>query len=406
MATLQPGALTPSQTQQTSSKKAVSLIDSLLNTPTLAQGTSITPTLQNVQTNELMATPGVTGTVAAQSATAAAPSATAATGATGQTVATMTPATASQFTASTIGTAPTMQAAQGTVTAPMTAATQSLANIDPRATVQGQLENISTDIQQSLQQGTPLPAFARGAAEAAKATMQARGLGSSSMAAAAMTQAVLESGVAIAGQDANKYATIQLQNLAGQQKVALQNALTYAAMDKANLSARLQGAVTNAQALLSVDVKNLDAQQKTNTINFNALTQALFKDSAEENARQQFNAKNQLQVEEFFAELDSQVETANSNRIAAMRQFGISAGQLEAKLGAINAVAGSFSVEAADISFAIRRTGGAFKAAGGQLEELIALFTSVRSTTRESAETIATGFRTIFTRIQRPQTIA
>ena len=60
MATLPTGTLTPSQTQQTSSKKAVSLIDSLLNTPTLAQGTSVTPTLQNVQTNELMATPGVT----------------------------------------------------------------------------------------------------------------------------------------------------------------------------------------------------------------------------------------------------------------------------------------------------------------------------------------------------------
>ena len=35
--TLQPGALTPSQTQQTGSKKAVTLIDSLLNQPTLAQ---------------------------------------------------------------------------------------------------------------------------------------------------------------------------------------------------------------------------------------------------------------------------------------------------------------------------------------------------------------------------------
>ena len=67
---LQPGALTPSQTQQTSSKKAVSLIDSLLNQPTLPQGTSVTPTLQNVQSNELMATPGVTGTVAAQAAQA------------------------------------------------------------------------------------------------------------------------------------------------------------------------------------------------------------------------------------------------------------------------------------------------------------------------------------------------
>ena len=192
---LQPGALTPSQTQQTSSKKAVSLIDSLLNQPTLPQGTSVTPTLQNVQSNELMATPGVTGTVAAQAAQATAPTAVAATGATGQTVATATPQAAAQFNAATIGTAPSMTAAQGTVTAPMTAATQSLSNIDPRATVQGQLENISTDIEQSLQQGTPLPAFARGAAEAAKATMQARGLGSSTMLAEAMAEGILRSSI-------------------------------------------------------------------------------------------------------------------------------------------------------------------------------------------------------------------
>ena len=33
------------------------------------------------------------------------------------------------------------------------------------------------------------------------------------------------------------------------------------------------------------------------------------------------------------------------------------------------------------------------------------MFTSVRATTRESAESIATGLRTIFTRIQRPKTI-
>ena len=91
--------------------------------------------------------------------------------------------------------------------------------------------------------------------------------------------------------------------------------------------------------------------------------------------------------------------------IAIMRQFGVSAEQLEGKLGSINAIAGSFAVEAQDLIFAIRRAGGAFKAAGGNLEELLALFTSVRATTRESAETIATGFRTIFTRMQRPRTI-
>lgn len=101
---------------------------------------------------------------------------------------------------------------------------------------------------------------------------------------------------------------------------------------------------------------------------------------------------------------DNIADTAET-AVAAMRQFSLEAKDLESLLGKINIVAGSFAVEASDIGVAIRRTGGAFKAAGGNVEELIALFTSVRSTTRETAETIATGFRTIFTRLQRPTTI-
>ena len=91
--------------------------------------------------------------------------------------------------------------------------------------------------------------------------------------------------------------------------------------------------------------------------------------------------------------------------VAVLAQFGQGVGELERQLGAINRVAGQFAVESGDLISVIRRTGGVFKAAGGDLEELIALFTSVRATTRESAESIATGLRTIFTRIQRPKTI-
>jgi len=99
------------------------------------------------------------------------------------------------------------------------------------------------------------------------------------------------------------------------------------------------------------------------------------------------------------------IATTAETAVAAMRQFGIEANKLEGLLSKINTVAGQFAVESRDIGQAIIRTGGAFKAAGGSVEELIALFTSVRSTTRETAETIATGFRTIFTRLQRPKTI-
>jgi hypothetical protein len=209
-----------------------------------------------------------------------------------------------------------MTGVEGTVS-PEAMATAQTETLDPKATVQYQLGQLMS----SIEDGKPLPPWASPAVRKVSAVMQSRGMGSSSMAAAAMTQAVMESGVNIAVQDANKYATIQLQNLNNKQKTALQNALTVAGMDRANLSARLQGAVTNAQSLLTVDVKNLDAAQKTNTINFNALTQGLFKDAAEENARQQFNAKNQMQVDNFFAELEAQVETANKNRVSAMAQF-------------------------------------------------------------------------------------
>ena len=102
-----------------------------------------------------------------------------------------------------------------------------------------------------------------------------------------------------------------------------------------------------------------------------------------------------------------------------MRQFSIGAENLEQVLGSVNAVAGKFAVESEDIISAIRRTGGVFNAAskgikdssgnliGAQerLNQFIAIFTSVRATTRESAESIATGLRTIFTRIQRRSTI-
>ena len=92
--------------------------------------------------------------------------------------------------------------------------------------------------------------------------------------------------------------------------------------------------------------------------------------------------------------------------IAIFNQFGKGAAALEGQLGAINAIAGQFAVESGDLIGVVQRVGGVFRSAGGSLNELLALFTSVRATTRESSESIATGLRTIFTRIQRPRTIA
>ena len=317
MATLPTGTLTPTQSEQTSSKKAVSLIDSLLSTPTLPQGASITPTVQNVQTNELLATPGVTGTVAAGIPTATAPTATAVTPATSQQVTATTPQSASQFTAATLGTAPTMAAAQGTVTAPMAGVTQSLASLDPKATVQGQLESISTDIQQSLSTGSPLPAFARGAAEAAKATMQSRGLGSSTMLAEALAEGILRSSIPIAQADANTYKQVIFQNLANNQ----------------------QAAVINAQSYLQMDMANLSNQQQSNLQNLQARQQTLLTDNAARNAALQFNATSQNQVNQFYDTLNTNIQEQNARRSDALGQFNNAEANKVAALNAKNATA-------------------------------------------------------------------
>ena len=106
------------------------------------------------------------------------------------------------------------------------------------------------------------------------------------------------------------------------------------------------------------------------------------------------------------------IERTTEGLIAALNQFNISANKSEAILGSLNAVAKKFAVESDDLISVIRRAGGVFAASSQQLgapeerlRELIGIFTAVRSTTRESADSIATGLRTIFTRIQRPQTI-
>ena len=315
--TLPTGAVAPLQKEQTGSKSAVSLIDSLLSTPTLPSGTSISPQAQNIQSNELLSTPGVTGTLAASASTATAPTATGVAGATSTQVGQTAAQSAGQYTGDVVGTAASMTAAQGTVTAPMTAAQQSIASLDPKATVQGQLASISSDIEASLASGSPLPAFARGAAEAAKATMQARGLGSSTMLAEALAEGILKSSVPIAAADAQTYKEVIFQNLSNNQ----------------------QAAVVNAQAYLQMDIANLSNSQQSNLQNLHAKQQVLLSDQAARNAALQFNATSTNQVNQFYDSLNSNIQLQNSQRADAMAQFNNAEANKVAALNAKNQTA-------------------------------------------------------------------
>ena len=215
-----------------------------------------------------------------------------------------------------------IDAAQGSLSegALATAATEEL---DAKATVKYQM----AELFKGIEEGTDLPPWASPAVRKVSAIMAQRGLGSSSMAASAITQAVYEAGIPIAVQDANKYGAIQLQNLNNRQQAALQNATATASMDMANLNNRQAAAVNNAKTFLAMDMQNLTNAQQKATIDFQTTTSSLFTDAASDNAAKQFNAKTQNEIDQFFAELGSQVETTALNRNVALEQYNISQAQ-------------------------------------------------------------------------------
>lgn len=289
---------------------------------TIPEAGKIRPTAQEVQQDELLTAP--TGLQQVDMTTTAASKDNLA-------VPTSTKSVANTYTANLVGNTPTAVAAEGKLStesligdvqgavSEQSQAVGQTEELDPKASVQYQL----SQLYESLEEGKPLPAWAAPAVRAVSGIMQQRGLGASSMASAAITQAIFEAGIPIAKADADRYATIQLQNLNNKQQATLQNAMTFAAMDKANLDSRMTAAVNNAKSFLSIDMANLDNKQKTQSIDYQGKLQALLTDAAAQNASDQFNAKSQNQIDEFFAELDGQIQQSNANRLAAMEQFNV-----------------------------------------------------------------------------------
>lgn len=293
----QPTLTDPSQVVQAQ-------VGAAMRQPTLPQGTAVTPglALQAPTAATTLATTGLTGEVQAATPTATtAPTITSATVPTATQVAQQPQVTAPQYQAVTGQTVPQMTAAQGTVSQPMVAAQEDLTALPPEATVQGQLANISQAIQQSVDEGKPLPAFAQGAKRLVDSAMQQRGLSASSIAAEALASGILQSSIPIAQADAQVYQQAIFQNLSNRQQAAVLNAQQYFQMDMQNLSNRQQSSLTNIQIR----------------------QQSLLSDQAAENASLQFNAQSQSQTDQFFSSLETQINTNNAQRADAMNQYAV-----------------------------------------------------------------------------------
>jgi len=290
-----------------------------VNQPFLPQGTAVTPglALQTPTAATMQTTPGLTGEVASAVPTVTAPTVQAQDVSGATQVSQQPQVTAPQYQAVTGVTTPQATAAQGTVSQPMVAAQEDITALPPEATVQGQLANISQAIQQSVDEGKPLPAYAQGAKRIVDAAMQQRGLGASSIAAEALAQGIVNASVPIAKADADTY------------KQAI----------FANLNNRQQAALVNAQSYLKMDMQNLSNRQQVSLANVQLRQQGLLSDQSAENAARQFNAVSQRQTDQFFTSLSNQINTNNATRTDAMNQFATAERSKVAAMNANNEIA-------------------------------------------------------------------
>lgn len=187
------------------------------------------------------------------------------------------------------------------------AAKLELGDVDPRATVQGQLARL----QEQFAEGET-PVWAQGAMRSVTALMAQRGMGASTIAAESITNALMQSALPIAEQDASFYQTVSMQNLANEQQVELEK-----------FNARVT-AIFNDQAAENT-ARNINAASENEMAQFfTSLSQEVaLNNTATINAMEQFNATAQNQADQFAAELGVSVDQLNAEQINAMTEFNV-----------------------------------------------------------------------------------
>ena len=115
--------------------------------------------------------------------------------------------------------------------------------------------------------------------------------------------------------------TVELTNASMEQQAAVQEAANLANLDLATLSTRERLAVSNAKNFLQLDMANLTNRQQSEVLSDQIEMQKLLSNQSAENARLQFNAQSENQVNTFMANLANQIEINNAQRMDALSQF-------------------------------------------------------------------------------------
>ena len=190
---------------------------------------------------------------------------------------------------------------------------------DSKSTILGQMDIISGQFVDS-NGNAKIPAWAQGVARNVSRTIAFKGM-SGTAATAAMATALMEASLGVAEKEAAFFQTLTIKNLDNRQAAIINKANVLAKFELGNLDARETAAVNNAKAFLQMDLANLTNEQQAEVINTQSKVQALFEDTAAENASRLFTAEAQNDFTKFYDSLNVQVQQFNAEQVNLMKKF-------------------------------------------------------------------------------------
>ena len=197
---------------------------------------------------------------------------------------------------------------------------------DSKATILGQMKIISAEFKDS--NGNPvIPPWAQAMSRDVAKSMAFQGI-TGTAATAAMSTAIMEATLGIAEKESTFFQTITTKNLDNRQQAIINKASVLAKFEVANLDARQAAVVQNAKAFLEMDLANLSNEQQAEVVNTQAMVDALFNDQSAINAARLFGAEQTNDMAKFYSNLNTQVDLHNSEQINLMKRFN--AGELNA----------------------------------------------------------------------------
>ena len=231
-----------------------------------------------------------------------------------------------------------MTAAQSGFVSDAQAATMT---VSPEMTVQGQLAEISKQFE-----GGKIPAFAAGIVRKANAIMAQRGMSASSMAGAAITQAVMEASLPIATRDAQTYYTTAMKIMSNEQQANLFNSQQNMKVDLANVSNRQQMTLARAQVEASLANQELKNQQQVNILNATRFAEAANMTFSQEQNRVFANSKMMETMNLQNLSNEQTTALANAATLAQMDMANLNARQQMA----VNNANNFFSMDMANLT--------------------------------------------------------